>query len=108
MNKVVKDGQVAVLVSRGYGAGWYSWNNESEDILFDPDIVKILIDCDNDPSPRDKKDIVDVAESKYGDNYYGGVDGLRVEWVDEGCIFRINECDGAESLYTGYEDYIKA
>ena len=26
MNKVIRDGKVAVLYSPGYGAGWYSWN----------------------------------------------------------------------------------
>lgn len=108
MGKVIKGGMVAVLVSSSYGAGWYSWNSDDEAILFDADIVKILIDCDNDPSSMDKKLIIDIAKDRYGDNYYGGVDGLRVEWVDEGCLFRIEEYDGAEELRIGYEDYIKA
>ena len=107
MDKLKKDGKVAVLISRGYGAGWYSWCKNKE-LLFDVDIAKILINCDNEPSERDKRIIVEIATEKYGDDYYGGVDGLEVDWVDEGCLFRIDEYDGAESLHIGYEDYISA
>jgi hypothetical protein len=28
MEKVIRDGKVAVLYSPGYGAGWYSWNRD--------------------------------------------------------------------------------
>lgn len=107
MEKLIKDGKVAVLVSWGYGAGWYSWNNDKR-MLFDVEIAEILVNCDNEPSKKQKEDIVSIAKSKYGDNYYGGVDGLCVEWVDEGCLFRVDEYDGAESLEIGYEDYISA
>lgn len=27
MDKVIKDGKVAVLYSPGFGAGWFTWNN---------------------------------------------------------------------------------
>ena len=26
MEKIIEDGKVAVLVSKGYGAGWSTWN----------------------------------------------------------------------------------
>jgi hypothetical protein len=28
IKKVIRDGKVAVLISDGYGAGWYSWNKK--------------------------------------------------------------------------------
>ena len=38
MNKLVRDGLVAIIVSPGHGAGWYSWHG-IEELLFDPSIV---------------------------------------------------------------------
>ena len=90
--KVVKDGKVAVLVSGGYGAGWYSWNPSEDRLLFDPDVVKALLEG------KSEKEIYDIAEKKYPDAYLGGVDGLQVEWVPVGTAFRIDEYDGSESL----------
>jgi hypothetical protein len=92
MRKLVRDGKVAVLVSSGFGAGWYSWHYNQE-LLFDPDIVKMLeLDW-----PRER--IVAHCEKFYGeDHFYGGVDGLYVAWVPEGAKFRIDEYDGSESL----------
>ena len=49
MNKVVENGQVAVLYSPGFGAGWYTWNearfeDESDalELVFDPTIVSLV------------------------------------------------------------------
>ncbi len=41
MEKVIRNGMVAVLVSPGYGAGWYSWNDHKE-LLFHPKIVEMV------------------------------------------------------------------
>ena len=41
MDKVVRDGKVAVLISQGFGAGWYSWNS-NEQLLFSPKIVEMV------------------------------------------------------------------
>lgn len=40
MEKVIKDGKVALLIS---GTGWSTWN-ESDEMLYDPTIVNILMD----------------------------------------------------------------
>jgi hypothetical protein len=42
MNKLIRDGLVAVLYSPGFGAGWYSWNSEHPEILFDPALVELV------------------------------------------------------------------
>lgn len=95
MKKVIRDGKVAVLVSRGFGAGWYSWHG-IEELLYDPVIVRIL---ENPDADEDAYTIEKYCEETYGDdNYYGGIDGLTVVWVTQGKRFRIEEYDGAETL----------
>jgi hypothetical protein len=92
MDKVVRDGMVAVLVSPGFGAGWYTWNKEMPELLFDPTIVDLLL------SGADPADIQAYADLKYPDIYIGGLEDLIVKWVPEGTKFRIDEYDGSESL----------
>ncbi len=41
MNKVIKDGKVAVLISYGYGAGFYSGGAPIE-AIFDPKLVELV------------------------------------------------------------------
>ena len=67
MNKVVRDGLVAVLVSPGFGAGWYSWHGIHE-LLFDPVVVGML------ENNIDRYEIEKYCEKTYGeDEYYGSV-----------------------------------
>lgn len=98
MEKLIRNGQVAVLVSRGYGAGWFSWEG-NEAMLFDPVLAEMLEDgraVEGDPAWFEN--IERVANERYPDAYIGGIDGLCVHWVPEGSRFRIEEYDGAESL----------
>jgi hypothetical protein len=90
MQKLIKDQKVAVLVSPGYGAGWYSWHH-IEELIYDPSIVKWVEDGDFDK-------ILTFMELKYPEAYCGGVSDLVVEWVPVGARFRIDEYDGAENL----------
>lgn len=95
MEKVVRDGKVAVLVSPGFGAGWYTWSRDddkSECLLFDPEMVQWVLDGKEGPMPD--------MEAKYGLEYFydGGASDLVVRWVPVGAKFRIDEYDGAESL----------
>ena len=93
MNKVVRDGKVAVLVSHGYGAGWFSWNREHLQCLFDPDIVGMV------EARADTYAIEEKAKETYGDGFYpGGARGLEIHWVPEGAEFQVEEYDGAEGL----------
>lgn len=92
MKKLIRDGKVAVLVSPGFGSGWYSWHHIPE-LLFDPDVVK-MIELD---WPRER--IIAHCEKLYGDiHFYGGVNELKIVWVPQGIKFRIDEYDGAETL----------
>lgn len=91
MEKLERDGNVAVLYSPGFGAGWYSWNSEREGLLFDREIVEAVLAGDN-------KRAAQIAERKYPNIYAGGADGLTVEWVPKGSRFEIAEYDGSESV----------
>jgi len=100
--KMVKDGKVAVLISSGYGAGWYTWNSEHEGMLFDADMVAALLEGDKDK-------VCAIAEERYDDPYTGGIRDLAVVWVDQGDQFEVDEYDGSESLHViGGREYITA
>lgn len=88
--KLERDGQIAVLVSRGFGAGWSTWNSEPASV-FDPEMAQAVLDGDNAKAEA-------IAKRKYPDAYTGGVSVLVVEWVTKGDRFEIHEYDGSESL----------
>ena len=93
MNKVVRDGLVAVLYSPGYGAGWYTWNTgrdfDSLELIFDPGLVSLV-------EQGDQEKILAYATLKWPDAYLGGLEDLRIQWLPEGTEFRIEEFDGSE------------
>jgi hypothetical protein len=90
MNKLIRDGQVAVLYSPEHGAGWYSWH-QIEELLFDPSIVQWL-------ESEEPHKIANYLALKYPDEYFGGLDDLVIKWIDQGTEFQIHEYDGAESI----------
>lgn len=103
MEKIERDGMVAVLVSPGFGAGWSTWNSEHRETLcMDAEIARAVLDGDIDKA-------VAVAKQKCGDFYEGGARDLRVEWVKKGSAFEIDEYDGSESLHViGCHEYLVA
>ena len=94
MDKVIRDGQVAVLYSPGYGAGWYSWNREMPELLFEPNLVAMIEDG------RPAHELEAYIETKYGEDapYCGGLRDIQIEWLPVGVLFRIHEYDGSESI----------
>ena len=91
MNKLVRDGMVAVLYSPDYGSGWYTWNANHPELLFDPAIVQLV--------EEDKWDeLKTYVTLKYPNIYEGGMWELKIAWIPEGAMFRINEYDGNESI----------
>ena len=89
--KLVKDGMVAVLYSPGFGAGWYSWNTEHEGLIFDKELVNLVVAGKTGAA-------VTLAKRKYPEIYDGGGGNLKVHWVPQGSRFEINEYDGSESV----------
>ena len=91
IHKLSEDGRVAVLYSPGFGAGWYTWNREYPQIVFDPAIVRYV-----ERQEWDKLD--EYMKLKYPDAYLGGMKDLQVAWMPEGTLFRIHEYDGSENI----------
>ena len=90
MEKVIKDGKVAVLVSYGYGAGFYTWGAPLN-AIFDPKLVELI-------ENQKLQEAIDYTQITYPGVYTGGISDLEIEWIPEGAKFVINEYDGAESL----------
>jgi hypothetical protein len=91
--KYVKDGQVAVLYSPGYGAGWFTWNTDTPEILFDPAIVELV-------EQEKWEELQSYVVLKYPNIYSGGLRDLRIRWIPVGTQFQVNEYDGSETIET--------
>jgi hypothetical protein len=89
MNKVVKDGKVAVLISNGWGAGFHTWGAPLE-AIFDPTLVDLI-------ERQQYKDAIKYVETAYPDDVTA-VEDLVVQWIPEGAKFIIMEYDGNESI----------
>ena len=104
MYKTVKGVEcVGVLFSYDYGAGWYSWNPEVVDCLFDAEIVHIVEAYSGKAKVIPQNvvtEIVTMALRKWPDGYWEGASGLCVDWIPVGTKFTVNEYDGAESIET--------
>jgi len=89
MDKVVRDGKVAVCYSPGYGAGFYTWNSDYPQLLFSPIVVEKI---EADKRSEITKELLGI------DVYLGGVGNLTIAWIPEGTRFQITEYDGYESV----------
>ena len=97
MNKVIRDGKVAVIVSPGFGAGWSTWSYVGEEdyrnfMLFDPTLVDMI------ERGALAEEIETYVTSMHPGTYCGGADDLTIQWLPVGTAFRIHEYDGAESV----------
>jgi hypothetical protein len=105
--KYIKDGQVAVAYSPGFGAGWSTWeyNNKLTDtLIFHPDIINMILS--NKQSEIDKDWLVEHFGEEFKNVYCGGASNLSIEWVPVGTQFRIDEYDGSEHVITLDNDHI--
>lgn len=90
------NGNVAVLISPGFGAGWSTWcsvDDQREAMLFDSRLVDFVLS-------HGAGGLGDYAESLGYDSYMGGADDVHVEWLEPGTRFLIEEYDGSESIRT--------
>lgn len=93
VEKLERNGEIAVLYSPGYGAGWSTWGyNHAEAMLFDPEIAQAIL-------AKDRQKAKEIFQRKYPEGYDGGLEQLKVEFVPKGTRFEIKEYDGNESLH---------
>jgi hypothetical protein len=95
MEKVIRDGKVAVLYSPGYGAGWYSWHRIPE-LIFHPKLVEMVEAGQQANITEDW--ILKNTEIDGESVYCGGAEDLDIQWVPVGTRFLIREYDGSESI----------
>lgn len=82
-----------MIVSGGFSAGWSTWNNDSDFLSMDKTLVEMKLN--NTPEAEVKA----YCEKVKGESpYMGGWGDGRVEWIDKGTAFTIEEYDGSESL----------
>jgi len=95
MNKVVRDGLVAVLYSPGYGAGWSTWASADirDQVLYDPGLVDLV-------EHEKWTEAQAYVTLKYPGMFCGGLRDLQILWMPEGTQFIVNEYDGNESIQT--------
>ena len=93
MEKVIRDGKVAVLYSPGFGAGWYSWHHTPE-LVFHPRLVELVEQKKN--SDIDDELIAEILGIDEDDVPYISSSNLTIAWIEKGTVFRIDEYDGAE------------
>ena len=86
-----EQGDVAVLYSPGYGAGWSTWADE-EFMMFDKTLVQYALDAVEEGA------VVAYMKTKGVEAYTGGWKDIRVEFLPKGAQFIIEEYDGTESI----------
>ncbi len=99
MEKVVREGKVAVIISPGFGAGWESWS-EQKGVCFDPILVEWI----------ERGKVGDPPLDHYGEYaiHDGGLRDAEIIWIEKGTVFRITDHDGDESLKIIDIDYLIA
>ena len=95
VEKYVKDGQVAILITSNYGAGWSTWNNsdKKEYLLFDKALVELALKGSYEKLAR-------MVLEHFPDDYVCvlGAGDLKVKFVPIGSQFIVSKYDGPESL----------
>lgn len=95
-------GQVGVIVSPSFGGGWSTWNVDSETLMFDKELVEVVL-------KGDSSEIKRIAETLCPDGYFGSFEDLEVEFLEPGTKFYIKEYDGSECIVVyNPEDYFVA
>ncbi|MCA6384944.1 MAG: hypothetical protein IM620_15845 [Cytophagales bacterium] len=110
MRKYIRDGEVAVLISPDFGAGWSTWNPRHPQMLFDPVIVELLLNAKEGEEAFVAGQIEAHVETNYPDaSFISALQQLKVRWVPVGTEFIVNEYDGNEWIvFKDHMAWIKA
>lgn len=95
------NGEIGVVISVGYGAGWSTWAFEPENaelLMFHPQLVDYILHADT-IEPEEVKNIL----SGINDNFFMSLreedyKNLTVVWVKKGEMFYVEDYDGYESI----------
>ena len=88
-------GEIAVLVSPGWGAGWSTW--ERPELAYDKFVVELFLEYQE--GKVSEEEVEKKLEKRYNKSIYmGGWSDLVIEWMPRGEPFQIIEYDGSEYI----------
>ena len=88
-----ENGELGVLVSGGFGAGWSTWNDK--ELAYDKRIIDKWLEG------ATSTEMCNFVESLgYSRPYMGGYRDIEIVFVPRGTVFRIHEYDGNEYIET--------
>lgn len=88
-----EQGEVGILISPGFGAGWSTWNDER--IAYDKRVIEKWLE-----KVSEYEMTSFLNNLGYKGTYMGGYESLHLEFIPSGTMFRIHEYDGHESVET--------
>ena len=96
MNKVIRNGRVAVIHSCDWGAGWYSWHGV-EELLYLPQLVESLERPWSDTYETRTRPMLEkvLTEHNLQTNF---IPDSVITWVPVGSRFFVSEYDGVETV----------
>lgn len=92
MNKLIRDGKVAVIISPDFGGGWSTWNDGIPELLFDPRIVALI---------ERGEAITQERLEEFGYTQYVFIPSrhdFEIVWLPVNTRFMIHEYDGSERV----------
>ena len=97
-------GQVAVLITREYGTGWFTYHGIWR-LCVDPELCRAVDEGDLELALELAREIVSGDNFQEFDTWIGLEDlkELQVCWVDRHKKFFIHEYDGLESVWYKHE-----
>ena len=99
VEKLIRDGKVGVIISCGFGGGWY--REEYPELIFNPKLIE-MVEKNIEITPKFILDNFGIEINRIPNR------DLCVDWVDKGVKFMINEYDGQESILTIQDLTLKA
>lgn len=97
MEKLIRDGKVAVLISDNWGWGFHTWGAPLE-AIFNPQLIELI-------EHRKYDEAIEFVNKTYPNSPIGIHNDLHIYWVEEGREFYITQYDGLESIV--FKDEIK-
>ncbi len=87
IEKLERDGKVAVLYSRGQD-GWSTWNGEAQALIFDRKLAEMV---ELVPHGLPVSEIQERASQLCPGGYFGGAGSLAIAWVPKGEAFQVEK-----------------
>lgn len=99
-----KDGDIEILISPGFGAGWSTWDSNSINLAVDKKIIDFFKKYGKYVSLDKLKTFLESIG--YEGVYCGGWKNIVIEKIKPNCKFRIDEYDGSEELISYEDDHL--